>query len=163
MPLFATTIYNAAVPPMLPPASIPPLASTGTTELPHFASQTLQERLDAAIATAADCLREMNAAPGLELLVERSDGWIFIGTRTPAKPVEWSGADFYEIERGETRPILWIDRVDYKTRPGHYYRAVSRWKGRDERKPFCIAAGDLRIIRKRSDFAGRVTAADLQA
>ncbi|WP_373413735.1 hypothetical protein [Ensifer aridi] len=160
MPLIATTVYKAAVPPVLPPANIPPLASTGAAQAQHTAAHTLQERLDAAIATAADCLREMNAGPGLEMIIERSGGWIFIGTK---KPVEWSGADFYEIEQGNKRPIYWIERVDYKTKPGYYYRAVSRWKGRDERRPIRIEASDLRIVRKRSDFAGRLTAADLQA
>ncbi|MDE3818756.1 hypothetical protein [Sinorhizobium meliloti] len=156
MPLIATSFYKAAAPPVMPPSGLLPFADR-TAELPHATLQTLQERLEAAIATAADCLREMNAAPGLELLVERSDGWVFIGTRTPPKPVEWSGADFYQIEQGDTRPTYWIERVEYKTKPGFYYRAVSRWKGRDEGRPIRIEAADLRIVRKRSDFAGRLT------
>ncbi|XNY05226.1 hypothetical protein ACMFL9_12150 (plasmid) [Sinorhizobium meliloti] len=164
MPLITTTVYKAAVPPMLPPSGIPPLAGAGAAELAQPAAQTLQERLDAAIAMAADCLREMNA--GGELLVERSDGWIFIGARKrqleEPKPVNWSGPDFYEVEQGKKRPVYWIERVDYKSKPGHYYRAVSRWKGRDECKPFCIKADNLRIVRKLTEYAGRLPS-DLQA
>ncbi|KSV76682.1 hypothetical protein N182_24735 [Sinorhizobium sp. GL2] len=163
MPLIATTAYKAAIAPMLPPIGIPPLASAGAGDLPHSAVQTVQERLDSAIATAAECLRELNAGPGVELLVERSNGWIFIGTRTPEKRVEWSGAGFYEIEQGKKRPIYWIERVDYKTKPGHYYRAISRWKGQDESKPFYIKADNLRIVRKHTDYAGRLRSSDLQA
>lgn len=85
MPLIATSFYKAAAPPVMPPSGLLPFADR-TAELPQATLQSLQERLEAAIATAADCLREMNAAPGLELLVERSDGWVFIGTRTPPKP-----------------------------------------------------------------------------
>ncbi|RMI21393.1 hypothetical protein [Sinorhizobium meliloti] len=162
MPLIATTVYKAAVPPVMPPSAIPPIAGAGAAEVPRIASETLQARFEAAIATAADCMREMNAAPGLELLVEHSDGWVFIGTRTPPRPVEWSGADFYQIEQGNKRPIYWIERVDYKTKPGHYFRAVSRWKGRDECKPFCIKADNLRIVRKVAEYAGRLPS-DLQA
>ncbi|WP_234857360.1 hypothetical protein [Sinorhizobium meliloti] len=158
MPLLATTIYKAGAPPVTPPSGLVPFADR-TAEVPHAALQSLQERLDAAVATAADCLRELNAGPGLEMVIERSGGWIFIGTK---KPVEWSGADFYEIEEGNGRPIYWIERVEYTSKPGYYYRAVSRWKGRDERAPIHIEAADLRIVRKCPDFAGRLSSAEQQ-
>lgn len=120
------------------------------------AAQSPEERLDAAISVVIDCLRKMNPDhPEANILTEQQSSYLFVGIKVPPKPVEWSGPDFYEIEQGDGRPIYWIDRIDYKTRSGHYYRAVSRWKGRDERKPIRIQAADLQIVRKRADFAGR--------
>lgn len=135
-------------------ASSLPTASVAASPV----AQGPEERIDAAISVILDCLREMNPGHPENIVLDRQSAYVFVGIKIPPQPVEWSGPDFYEIEQGDARPIYWIDRIDYKTRPGHYYRAVSRWKGRDERKPIRIQAADLRIVKKRADFAGRLPA-----
>ncbi|SCW38878.1 hypothetical protein SAMN02927900_01275 [Rhizobium mongolense subsp. loessense] len=72
-------------------------------------------------------------------------------------PAAYDGPNFYEIElTNGTRPIWWLERVEYRTTPGHYYVAESRWKGRLESKPQRLKEKHFRIVRKVEDYGGRV-------
>lgn len=113
-----------------------------------------QERLNAAVTAVVDILREMNPDHAdAEILRDQGSSHVVVLMKIPPKPVEWRGPGFYEIEQGDKRPIYWIERVDYTTRPGHYFRAVRRWKGHDQGRSYRIQAGNLRIVRKIEDYA----------
>lgn len=118
-------------------------------------ASTLDERITAAKEELIACLTERYGSP------EVIDYGRFISVFVPAPPesVEYDGPGFYEVEwkrrNGKVcRPIFWLERVEYKTVPGYYYRAESRWKGRLETttklKPKAI-----RIIRKDDEYALR--------
>ncbi|RVG01635.1 hypothetical protein CN172_04400 [Sinorhizobium meliloti] len=116
--------------------------------------QSAEERLKAAVSAVADILREINPAhTGME--IQQYSHYVFVGVRTPPKPVEWTGPGFYEVEwkrpNGKLcRPIFWLDRAEYKTVPGYYYRAETRWKGRLE-TTVKLKPEAIRIICKKDD------------
>ncbi|WP_037460621.1 hypothetical protein [Sinorhizobium fredii] len=116
--------------------------------------QSPEERLEAAVSAVADILREMNPNYA-DVLIQQYSHYVFIGVKTPPKPVEWSGPGFYEVEwkrqNGKLcRPIFWLERTEYKTVPGFYYRVESRWKGRLE-TTLKLKPAAIRIVRKMSD------------
>lgn len=116
--------------------------------------QSPEERLQAAVSAVADILREINPAHvGVE--IQQYSNYVFVGVKTPSKPVEWTGPGFYEVEwkrpNGKLcRPIFWLDRAEYKTVPGYYYRAETRWKGRLE-TTLKLKPEAIRIICKKDD------------
>lgn len=128
-------------------APLPALAASGAIQSP-------EERLEAAVSAVADILREMNPAhTGVE--IQQYSHYVFVGVKTPPKPVEWTGPGFYEVEwkrpNGKLcRPIFWLDRAEYKTVPGYYYRAETRWKGRLE-TTVKLKPEAIRIICKKDD------------
>jgi len=131
-------------------ATAAPLPVAAATLPPH----SPEERLEAAVSAVVDILREMNPDPDAEILRQQYSSYVFVGIKTPPKPVEWTGPGFYEVEwkrrNGKLcRPIFWLDRVEYKTVPGYYYRAESRWKGRLETTTKLKRA--IRIVRKMAD------------
>lgn len=133
--------------------------ATAVAPLPALAAsepiQSPEERLEAAVSAVADILREMNPAhTGVE--IQQYSHYVFVGVKTPPKPVEWTGPGFYEVEwkrpNGKLcRPIFWLERVDYKTVPGFYYRAEIRWRGRLE-KTMRLQPEKIRIIRRHDDY-----------
>lgn len=131
-------------------ATAAPLPVAGAT-LP---AQSPEERLEGAVSAVADILREMNPAhAGLE--IQQYSHYVFVGVKTRPKPVEWTGPGFYEVEwkrpNGKLcRPIFWLHRAQYKTVPGYYYRAESRWKGRLE-TTLKLKPAAIRIVRKMGD------------
>ncbi|WP_017275223.1 hypothetical protein U8C32_02630 [Sinorhizobium medicae] len=116
--------------------------------------QSPEERLEAAVSAVADILREINPAhTGVE--IQQYSHYVFVGVKTPAKSVEWSGPGFYEVEWKRQNgklctPIFWLDRAEYKTVPGYYYRAETRWKGRLE-TTVKLKPEAIRIICKKDD------------
>lgn len=70
---------------------------------------------------------------------------------------EYNGPGFYTVagkrpDGGRWECTLWLERVDYKTVPGFYYRAESWWKGRLEYARR-LKPGAIRIISKDDDYA----------
>ncbi|PDT82910.1 hypothetical protein [Sinorhizobium sp. BJ1] len=120
--------------------------------------QSPEERLHAAIDAVVDILREMNPDPDAEILRQQYPHYVFVGIKTPPKPVEWTGPGFYEVEGKHPNgnrwcTTYWLDRVDYKTVPGFYYRAERWWRGRLE-TTMRLLPSKIRIIRKDDDYSG---------
>lgn len=95
--------------------------------------------------------------PGCEFQIVFSDderSVFVIPAETPPAPV-FDGPANYEVEtkRG-TRPILWIERHQYRTKPGFYFTGQHRWRGKPEGKPRRLREDQIRIIRK-IDSEGR--------
>ncbi|WP_244427696.1 hypothetical protein [Sinorhizobium fredii] len=116
--------------------------------------QSPEERLEAAVSAVVDILREMNPDHSA---IERQQysNYVFVGIKIPPKPVEWTGPGFYEVEWKRPNgklctPIFWLERAEYKTVPGYYYRAETRWKGRLE-TTLKLKPEAIRIIRKKDD------------
>ncbi|UTY50450.1 hypothetical protein [Sinorhizobium fredii] len=123
--------------------------------------QSPEERLEAAVSMVVDILREMNPGPDAEILRQQYSSYVFVGIKTPPKPVEWTGPGFYEVEWKRRNgklctPIFWLERVEYKTVPGYYYRAETRWRGRLETTTK-LKPGAIKIIRKADDYGGRLS------
>ena len=134
-------------------AAIPPEA-VAAAEL----SKTPEERLNAAISAVVDILREMNPDhPEVELLDQGSRHVVIMMKQLPPKPVEWTGPGFYKVEGKHPNgnqwcTTLWLDRVDYKTVPGFYYRAESWWKGRLEYARR-LKPGAIRVVSRDDEYA----------
>ncbi|WP_042776654.1 hypothetical protein [Sinorhizobium fredii] len=114
-----------------------------------------EERLEAAVSSVVDILREMNPDHA-DVLIQQYSHYVFVGVKTPPKPVQWTGPGFYEVEGKHPNgnrwcTTYWLDRVDYKSVPGFYYRAESRWKGRLE-KTIRLKPDKVRIVRRRDDY-----------
>lgn len=130
--------------------------------LPEAAAlaMTPEERLNAAISAVVDILREMNPdRPEAEILRDQGGGYVFVGLKAPIKPtsVEWSGPGFYKVEGKHPNgnrwcATLWLERVDYKTVPGFYYRAESWWKGCLEYARR-LKPGAIRIVSRDDEYA----------
>ncbi|WP_429820260.1 hypothetical protein [Ensifer sp. B1-9] len=130
--------------------------------LPEAATLAMspEERLNAAISAVVDILREMNPdRPEAEILRDQGGSYVFLGLKAPIKPtsVEWSGPGFYKVEGKHPNGNRWcatlrLERVDYKTVPGSYYRAESWWKGRLEYARRLKPAA-IRIISKDDEYA----------
>ncbi|WP_085032329.1 hypothetical protein [Ensifer aridi] len=118
-------------------------------------ASTLDERITAAKEELIACLSERY---GASPTVVDYDRFISVFVPRPPESVEYSGPGFYKVEgkRPDGRTwctTLWLERVDYKTVPGFYYRAESWWRGRLE-KTIRIQPGKIRIIRKDDDYSG---------
>jgi len=116
-------------------------------------ASTLDERITAAKEELIACLSERFGASPEVIHYER---FISVFVPMPPESVEYSGPGFYEVEgkHGNGRKwctTLWLDRVDYKTIPGFYYRAESRWRGRLE-KTIKLKPERIRIIRRHDDY-----------
>ncbi|ASP92496.1 hypothetical protein [Sinorhizobium meliloti] len=118
---------------------------------------TLDERITAAKEELISCLTERYGSP------EVIDYGRFISVFVPAPPesVEYSGPGFYKVEgkRPDGRTwctTLWLERVQYKTVPGFYYRAETWWKGRLE-STIKLKPKAIRIIRKDDSYGGRLS------
>ncbi|VTZ61802.1 hypothetical protein [Sinorhizobium medicae] len=120
-------------------------------------ASTLDERITAAKEELIACLTERYGSP------EVIDYGRFISVFVPVQPVSvaYDGPGFYEVEwkrrNGKVcRPIFWLDRVEYKTVPGYYYRAETRWRGRLETTTK-LKPGAIKIVRKADDYGGRLS------
>ncbi|MCA1403671.1 hypothetical protein I6F26_03510 [Ensifer sp. IC3342] len=116
-------------------------------------SSTLDERLAAAKAEIIACLTERYGVAPEDVGSERG---VFVFVPYPPESVEYDGPAFYEVEGkypngNKWCTTLWLERVDYQTVPGFYYRAESRWRGRLE-KTIRLKPGKIRIIRRRDDY-----------
>lgn len=119
---------------------------------------TPEERLQAAVSAVVDILREMNPDHAdAEILRDQGSGHVVVVMKIPPKPVEWSGPGFYKVEGKHRNGKLWgctlrLDRVEYKTVPGFYYRAETYWKGRLE-TTIKLKPGQFRIVSRDDEYA----------
>ncbi|MDW9358922.1 hypothetical protein [Sinorhizobium meliloti] len=116
-------------------------------------SSTLDDRLAAAKGEIIACLTERYGVAPEDVGSERG---VFVFVPYPPESVEYDRPGFYKVEgkRPDGRAwctTLWLERVDYKTVPGFYYRAESRWKGRVERT-IRLKPDKIRIIRRHDDY-----------
>ncbi|MDW9547750.1 hypothetical protein [Sinorhizobium meliloti] len=116
-------------------------------------SSTLDDRFAAAKAEIIACLTERYGVAPEDVGSERG---VFIFVPYPPESVEYDGPGFYKVEgkhpNGKTWcTTYWLERVDYKTVPGFYYRAESRWRGRLE-KTMRLQPEKIRIIRRHDDY-----------
>ncbi|MDX0921790.1 hypothetical protein GOE04_11485 [Sinorhizobium medicae] len=121
-------------------------------------ASTLDERIAAAKEELIACLSERYGASPTVIDYDR-----FISVFVPPSPesVEYSGQGFYKVEgkRPDGRTwctTLWLERVQYKTVPGFYYRAETWWKGRLE-STIKLKPKAIRIIRKDDSYGGRLS------
>ncbi|PDT39777.1 MULTISPECIES: hypothetical protein [Sinorhizobium] len=117
-------------------------------------ASTLDERIAAAKEELIACLSERFGASPEVVQCER---FISVFVPLPPESVQYSVPGFYEIEGKHSNgnrwcTTLWLERVDYKTVPGFYYRAESRWKGRLE-KMIKLKPHQIRIVRKHDEYA----------
>jgi hypothetical protein len=116
-------------------------------------NSTLDERLAAAKAEIIACLTERYGIVPEDVGSARG---VFVFVPYPPESVEYEGPGFYEVagkHRNGDRwcTTLWLQRVDYKTVPGFYYRAESHWKGRLERT-MKLKPERIRIVRRHDDY-----------
>ena len=77
---------------------------------------------------------------------------VVVGQPKKPKPV-YDGPNFYEVELSNgKRPILWLERHDYQTFPGHYYTGAHRWGNKFETKPRRFSEKQISFIRKIENF-----------
>uniref|UniRef100_UPI003F4941A0 hypothetical protein n=1 Tax=Ensifer adhaerens TaxID=106592 RepID=UPI003F4941A0 len=113
----------------------------------------LDQRTERAKAELIACLTE-KYGPDAEVI--QNDRLVCVCEPMSTEAVEYTGPGFYEIEDAKgRRPILWLERVDYKTVSGFYYLAESRWKGRLEYTKR-LKPGAIRIISKVDEYASRM-------
>lgn len=113
-------------------------------------SEILEHRIEAAKAELIACLE---AKHGGDAAAVHNDRLVFVYVSAPVETIEYTGPGFYEVEDAKgRRPMLWIERHDYKTVPGFYYRAESWWKGRMEYTKRLKPAA-VRIIGKDDEYA----------
>ncbi|KQX20955.1 hypothetical protein ASD01_29500 [Ensifer sp. Root423] len=127
-------------------------ARTGLpAEIEPLPSENLEHRIEAAKAELIACLEAKHGGVSAAM---HNDRLVCVYVRAPLEAVGYTGPGFYEIEDAKgRRPILWLERHDYKTVPGFYYRAESRWKGRVAYK-LRLKPSTFRIIREAGDYAG---------
>ncbi|WP_042777523.1 hypothetical protein [Sinorhizobium fredii] len=116
-------------------------------------ASTLDERITAAKEELIACLSERYGASPTVIDYDR---FISVFVPLPPESVEYSGPGFYKVEgkRPDGRTwctTLWLERVDYKSVPGFYYRAESRWRGRLE-STVRLKPNKIRIIRRQDDY-----------
>lgn len=105
---------------------------------------TARERLDAAIA-------EFKAAYEAEHgEVERWVMWGDIATPIMVPvAIKWSGDGRYEIERGHTRPVLWITRAPEHDDADRWFKVSTGYTGKLQPPPFFCRESALPTITRR--------------
>jgi hypothetical protein len=142
--LLPATAALAAVPAPAQSAPIDPM------EAAHYHATQLAEAMGRA-----------NPEMTYRFKIDEKKGYAFVigdskeDIERAARPI-YDGPNFYEIDPGNgTRPILWLERVEYRTTPGHYYIAERRWKGRLEAKPRRLKEKQFRFVSKVENYGGR--------
>lgn len=129
-------------------AAIPTIATASP------AAMTVEERAAYHAGELAKAMQDADPSLQWKVTISIADRFALVSGHEESAPI-YDGAGFYEVALSNgTHPVLWIERHDYKTAPGHYYTGAHRWGDAFETKPRRYAEKQLRFIRK-IDRAGR--------